>query len=158
VIQLLLTTGDTACACDNVIVEGFVSVNHDVGVSQIVSPTGQVMIGNPVNVIVKYGNFGGNPETFPAIVRIFDPSGSLVFSKDTSLTLNASQLIEVNFGQWTPTVIGSHFIYGKTLLQGDEYPQNDSLGQSFNVGYWGQWIQYNQPSANYDRLTHANCL
>jgi N-acetylneuraminic acid mutarotase len=144
-----------ACACDNVIVEGFVSVNHDVGVSQIVSPTGTIVIGNPVNVIVKYGNFGGNPETFPAIVRIFDPSGSLVFSKDTSLTLNASQLIEVNFGQWTPTVIGSHFIYGKTLLQGDEYPQNDSLGQSFNVGYWGQWIQYNQPSANYDRLTHA---
>ncbi|MEO0268060.1 MAG: kelch repeat-containing protein [candidate division WOR-3 bacterium] len=144
-----------ACACDNVIVEGFVPVNHDVGVAQIISPTGMIVIGQPVNVIVKYGNFGNNPETFPAIVRIFDPSNALVFSKDTSLTLNAGQNIDVNFGQWTPTQFGSHFIYGKTLLQGDEYTQNDSLGLSFQVSGWGSWTPYNPPGANYDRLTHA---
>ncbi len=144
-----------ACGADNVIVEGFVPVDHDAGVAQIISPVGTIVIGNPVDVIVKYGNFGNNPETFPAIVRIFDPSNTLVFSKDTSLTLNAGQQIDVNFGQWTPTQEGSHFIYGKTLLSGDEFPQNDSLGQTFNVGYWGQWTPYNPPSTNYDRLTHA---
>jgi N-acetylneuraminic acid mutarotase len=144
-----------ACACDNVIVEGFVPVNHDVGVAQIVSPTGTIVIGNPVNVIVKYENFGGNPETFPAIVRIFNPSDSLIFSKDTSLTLNAGQVIEVNFGQWTPIQEGFHFIYGKTLLSGDEYPQNDSLGQIFRVSGWNQWTQYNPPPVNAHRFAHA---
>jgi len=144
-----------ACGADNVIVEGFIPVNHDAGVAQIISPTGTIVIGSPVDVKVKYGNFGNNPETFPAIVRIFDPSNALVFSKDTNLTLNAGQQIEVNFGQWTPTQFGSHFIYGKTLLSGDEYPQNDSLGLAFSVGEWSQWTPYNPPPVNYDRLTHA---
>jgi len=142
-------------ACDNVIAKRSVYLDHDVGIAQIVSPTGTIVIGNPVNVIVKYGNFGNNPETFPAIVRIFDPSSAPVFSKDTNLTLNAGEQIEVNFGQWIPTQQGSHFIYGKTLLSGDEYPQNDSLGQTFSVSLWGQWTSYSPPPINADRFAHA---
>ena len=144
-----------ASAADNVIVEGFIPVNHDAGVAQILSPTGTIVIGQPVSVKVKYGNFGNNPETFPAIVRIFDPGNTLVFSKDTNLTLNAGQQIDVDFGSWTPTQPGSHFIYGKTLLQGDEFPQNDSLGIFFTVSGWGSWTPYTPPPQNFDRLTHA---
>ncbi|MEO0232737.1 MAG: kelch repeat-containing protein [candidate division WOR-3 bacterium] len=145
-----------ACAVDNVIVEGFVPANHDAGVAEVISPKGIILIGYPVSVIVKYENAGNNSETFPAIVRIFDPSNALVFSKDTNLTLGAGQTIDVNFGQWTPTQTDQHFIYGKTMLTGDEYPQNDSLGIYFWVSPWTtSWVPYTPPTINSDRLTHA---
>ena len=144
-----------ACAVDNVILEGLLPFNHDVGVIKIISPEEENLIGVSVNVIVKYKNLGNNIETFQAIVRIIDSTNTPVFSKDTNLTLNQGEQIEVNFGLWIPDKIGEYFIYGKTLLSSDEYPENDSTGYSLIVKDFSSWKPFKQPFKSYHRLTHA---
>jgi len=144
-----------ACAVDNVTLEGLPPFNHDVGVIKIISPEEENLIGVSVNVIVKYKNLGNNTETFPAIVRIIDSTNTAVFLKDTNLTLNQGEQIEVNFGLWIPFKTGLYFIYTKTLLPFDEYPQNDSTGYSLIVKDLSSWKRINQPWRNYHRLSHA---
>jgi len=144
-----------ACAIDNVILDGLFPFNHDVGVIKIISPQEENLIGVPVNVSVKYKNFGNNVETFLAIVKIVDSTNTQVFSKDTNLTLIPYEQIEINFGSWTPNKTGSYFIYTKTILSYDEYPQNDSTGYSLIVKNLSSWRPITQPPLNYHRLTHA---
>ncbi len=129
---------------------------HDVGVFAIPSPSGNVMIGNPVDVIVTPKNYGQNQETFSLHVEIRDPSSAIVFSDDSlNITLPPGQTVDINFGQWTPTQFGTHTVKAWTTLAGDQNPANDTLSQQFNVSGWGSWTPYNPPGANYDRLTHA---
>lgn len=145
-----------AVGVDNIAIEVFEALNHDVGTAAIVSPTGIITIGDTVDVIVTFGNYGQNTETFPVHVEIIDPNSNIVFTGDSTLTLNPSQTIDVLFGQWTPTVEGAYTITAYTNLTGDEYPANDTLTDQFRVSVWSSsWTSYTPPPSNADRLTHA---
>ncbi len=144
-----------ACAVDNLILNGLYIPDHDVGISEITSPSGIVLIHRPVSVIVKCKNFGLNTENFRLIVRIYDPSNSIVFSKDTNLTIYVDSTITSYLGEWIPSTEGFHFIYGKVLLPGDENFVNDSAGHEFKSSYWSSWTEYSKPQINADRVAHA---
>ncbi len=143
-----------ACACDNVILRGFAPYYHDVGVTGIISPRQEIVVGVPIPVLIKYTNFGDSLETFYGIVRIFNPSNTLIFSKDTNLSINGGEHLEANFGEFVPSEFGLHFIYSKIFLQ-DQYPGNDSFGYHFETKELIGWIPYSEPPLYFHRYAHA---
>jgi hypothetical protein len=106
--------------------KGMHQQNRDVGVQSIVSPGRRIPSMVPVDVEAIFRNFGLNQETFPATsLIIFDDS--IVFIKDTTLTLNPAQEDTVLFGEFTSESNLLYDVVFYTALVGDENPSNDTL-------------------------------
>ncbi|MEO0114016.1 MAG: kelch repeat-containing protein [candidate division WOR-3 bacterium] len=101
--------------------------DHDVGVRSIVSPTGRIPSGNPINVEAVIKNFGLNEETFPATALITTQTDDTVFAKETTLTIPARTEQSVVFGEWTPDPDMIYDVVFYTALVGDENPANDTM-------------------------------
>jgi hypothetical protein len=101
--------------------------DHDVGVQSIVSPTGRIPSGSPINVEAVIKNFGSNEETFPATALIMTQTDDTVFAKESTLTITARTEQSVVFGEFTPDPDMVYDVMFYTALVGDENPANDTL-------------------------------
>jgi hypothetical protein len=115
---------------DDVSGAGFniVSIDHDVGATAIVAPSGSVQQGTPVTPKVVIRNFGSNNENFPVTLRI----GSGYSQTLSNVPLNAGQIDTVEFPTWTATT-GLHLTTAYTALVGDMRPANDTAHGSVAV-------------------------
>lgn len=115
---------------DDVSGAGFniVTIDHDVGTTAIVAPSGSVQQGTPVTPKVVIRNFGANNENFPVTLKI----GTVYTQTLSNVPLNAGQIDTVEFPTWTATT-GLHLTTAYTALVGDMRPANDTTHGSVAV-------------------------
>jgi subtilisin family serine protease len=101
---------------------------HDVGVTDIVSPTGSVPLNSVVPTQTRIRNYGSVTDSFNVILTI---GGSYVDTVFT--TINAGVEDIVNFTPWTATPVGTHSVRCTTALTGDLITVNDTLSGLVNV-------------------------
>ncbi|MCL6465490.1 MAG: hypothetical protein K6T77_01895, partial [candidate division WOR-3 bacterium] len=100
----------------------------DVGVTEILSPTGSIPYGVPVTPQAKVWNFGVGQQTFPVEFTI-----GTVYVDTEYVTLSPGESAVVSFADWTPMAKGTYATRAKTLLVGDEVPGNDEVEGSVDV-------------------------
>jgi len=100
----------------------------DVGATEILSPTGSIPYGVPVTPQAKVWNFGAGQQTFPVAFTI-----GTVYVDTQFVTLSPGESAVVSFANWTPMAKGTYATRAKTLLVGDEVPDNDEVVGSVDV-------------------------
>ncbi|OYD13717.1 hypothetical protein CH333_07355 [candidate division WOR-3 bacterium JGI_Cruoil_03_44_89] len=114
------------------VVEIGIQYDHDVGVTEIIAPTGIYPVDEVVIPTVEVKNFGTNEETFDVTIEWPDFRYSETQTV-TSLVSGGTEIVE--FTPFT-TVAGSYDVTAYTSLVGDENLGNDTLTSSFGVvGY-----------------------
>lgn len=108
-------------------------MDNDVGVDQIIAPRSQDLFLNTkiTGIIKNYGIFGQGPFNVNCI--IYDPFGGELINDIQSigfLAAGAEMPLEWFF---VPFMEGTYTIIVRTLLAGDEYPQNDEMIFDINV-------------------------
>jgi len=103
-------------------------LTHDVGVSAILAPVGQIDSGTVIVPRVVVENFGLVAESL-----------TVTFAIDTSyldsqwVSLPVAGLDTVTFTPWVAQPVGHHLATCTTLLPGDQNPANDIAADSFEV-------------------------
>ena len=128
-------------------------LDHDVGVSEILSPTsGPLQI---YDVEVKVKNYGSNFETTDVYVEIIELAGGTGvyadLAEDVSIAAGEEEL--VSFLDWTPSETGGYEVTACTLLY-DEDPSNNCLTKTILIfegdrttGYRNWWTFVDEGSA-----------
>jgi hypothetical protein len=96
-------------------------VQHDVGVSRLMAPTGSVDSGTVVTPACSLRNYRSGAETYPVRMRI----GT---SYDTTVTVTnhqPGQTVYVEFPQWTALARGNGAVSCSTELANDDIASND---------------------------------
>jgi len=120
----------------------------DVGVTQIITPSGIIDSTGPITPIVQVKNHGTNIGTFFVTFRIIGTS----YNQTRSKTLGAGAEDTVNFSVWTP-VRGNYTTRCSTFLVGDANRTNDTLSGSVTVQVQDIGItQINFPSGTIDTI------
>lgn len=99
---------------------------HDVGVTEILAPSGNILEGTIVTPTSIVKNFGNNAETFWVKFEFN------TYLDSAELTLAAGQVDTVQFTPWT-AALGTYSEMSYTLLDGDEVPANDTAYGRFIV-------------------------
>ena len=105
-----------------------ISLTKDVGLTQIIAPTGTIDSDTIVTPQAKVKNFGTDSVAFPVIFRI-SPSYSDTQNIDN---LASGDSIVVSFVPWT-ALVGIHTTKCTTALAGDQNPSNDAISDSVIV-------------------------
>ncbi|MDH5683123.1 MAG: C25 family cysteine peptidase, partial [candidate division WOR-3 bacterium] len=114
---------------NNDTLSGSVTVQvHDVGVTQILAPSGTIDSTGPFTPQVRVRNYGSNTETFNVIFRIIGTS----YNQTRSKTLGSGVEDTVNFPAWAP-VRGTYTTRCSTYLANDIRRVNDTLSGSVTV-------------------------
>ncbi len=108
-------------------------LDHDVGVTGVISPVGRVMPGVPVDVSATVRNYGANDETFDVTAIIYTESKDTVFNQTINLSLAAGNFADVSFGSFTPDSNMVYDILVFTSLTGDENASNDTAYAQFRT-------------------------
>ena len=101
---------------------------QDVGVAQIVAPTGIIDSGTTVVPQAVVINFYNNPVTFPVIFKI-----GTFYTDTMNMTLAPGAIDTVNFPAWTALQLGTYTTKCSTALTGDVNPVNNVLIDSVSV-------------------------
>ncbi len=101
---------------------------HDVGVVQIVSPTGEIDSGTVVIPKAIIQNLGTTPETFPVRFTIGD-----FYIDDTTIALGIGAWDTFSFRPWIASPLGIHIVQCTTRLTGDQNPANDRARDSVRI-------------------------
>jgi len=101
---------------------------RDVGVTQIITPSGTVDSGTVVIPQIRIKNYGNRTESFPATFRI-----GAFYSNTQNVTLNPGDSTVVSFASWTAVQRGTHTTKCTTALLGDQNPANNALTGSVTV-------------------------
>ena len=104
-------------------------IQHDVGVSKLIVPTGTVDSGTVVTPACSLHNYRSNAETYPVRMRI----GT---SYDTTFTVTShqpGQTVYVQFPQWTALARGNEAVSCSTELANDDIPSNDVARSTVTV-------------------------
>ena len=98
---------------------------HDVGVTEIISPTSGPLTIYPVEV--KVTNFGLNTEIIDVQVEIIEiPSGAGVYAElAEDVYVPCPGDVVVTFPDWMPSSTGKYEVCGFTILDGDQNSGND---------------------------------
>jgi len=126
-----------ACATDNVKVEYFLQVAHDVGAIAIMSPPGQIGCSDTVPITGIVGNVGQNAETFNAYF-VIDSAGTPIYNQSvTGITLPVGVQDTIQFPNWYPPHYpGNYGVTFYVVLSGDLNPANDTLRNSTIANAW----------------------
>ena len=100
---------------------------HDVGVTEILAPTGIIMTGTVVTPTSVVENFGTETETF--WVRIMFNG---TYEDSLEVTLDAGEIDTLEFMPWT-AVVGNYNTMSYSMLIEDEDMSNDTAYGSFEV-------------------------
>lgn len=104
-------------------------IQHDVGVTRLVAPTGSLDSGTVVTPACSLYNYRSDVETYPVRMRI----GA---SYDTAVTVTNHQpstTVYVEFPQWTALTRGSIAVACSTELATDDIASNDAATTSLTV-------------------------
>ena len=102
-------------------------VTHDVGVMQILAPTGMIPAGTLVIPAAIVHNFGSQDEVSIPVHFNFG-----TYSSTQTINLLVGQTDTIEFGSWTATV-GNYNTIAYTALTGDINLYNDTAYGEFNV-------------------------
>lgn len=102
----------------------------DVGVTQILVPTGTLDSGSIVTPQARVKNYGANSASFPATFRI---NGTTYNKTQNVNSLNPGESTLVSFPLCTLLVRGTHTTRCTTALTGDQNPSNNALSGSVTV-------------------------
>jgi len=112
---------------NNDTLSGLVTVQvQDVGVTQIIAPTGTVDSGTVVTPQAMVKNFGTNTVSFPVTFRI----GTFYTNAQNVNDLNAGDSVVTSFALCTLQLRGSHATKCTTSLTGDQNLANNALSDS----------------------------
>ncbi|MEO0093489.1 MAG: C25 family cysteine peptidase [candidate division WOR-3 bacterium] len=106
----------------------FTVIVHDVGVVDIVTPTGLIKKNSGVTPQVTVRNFGSVRDSFDVILTIGATYVDTVFT-----TLDPNIQTTLSFNPWTATTIGTFSVRCTTALIGDLVTVNDTLSDSVIV-------------------------
>lgn len=105
---------------------------HDVGVTEIISPTTGPMQSYTPEVTVK--NFGTNVENSVPVEMVIEKDGVTDYYQIVFIsTINPGQSLSVTFPVWYPSDIGKFNVTACTQLSGDENADNDCLTKTFYI-------------------------
>ena len=121
-------TGDVNPANDSLMDSVMVRV-RDVGVTQIIAPSGTVDSGTVVTPQAKVKNYGNRIESFPVTFRI----GTFYTNTQNVINLNPGDSTVVTFATCTLRLRGTHTTKCTTALTGDVNPANNALTSSVTV-------------------------
>ncbi len=132
-------------------------IEHDVGVNEIIAPTGMIPAGSTVTPIAIVENFGAVTETFAVVFEfssiVFDqkaasppilnsenitrvntahPRFDAVYTDTLIITLSGGEVDTIEFTPWT-AVIGTYEEMSYSLLDSDENHANDTAYGRFEV-------------------------
>ncbi|UCG43055.1 MAG: hypothetical protein JSU73_00110, partial [candidate division WOR-3 bacterium] len=102
-------------------------VEHDVGVMAIAVPD-TVEKGAVVTPRVVVANYGGSAETFPVCFYI-----DTLPEEVTIYNLMPGSVDTVQFSVWVPEELGRHTLRCTTMLDGDEFPDDDCMTKDVEV-------------------------
>jgi len=121
------------------------TVMIDAGVTQILSPTGNIYQGSNIIPKAVVRNFSTAEATFPVVFQINPPAmlGYLNervhqvtedgnYSDTVEITLPAGAIDTVEFATWE-AILGEYNTISYTILTGDENPSNDTAYGKFEV-------------------------
>ncbi len=111
-------------------IQVFNTLNHDVGVTKIISPPELLQVGNSYSPQAEVKNFGSSIETFPVLFEIYDSLGGRLYSATTNVTsLPPNSTARPTFSpSWTVSQQGWYLARAATQLAGDQFPTNDTVG------------------------------
>ena len=116
-------TGDEVSSNDSVAGQAVViSPNHDVGVTQILAPKGNIGVGSSVDPLAVVVNLGPSQETFDVVFRVSNGYEETV----GSVTLPSGQTDTIQFPFWLAQPNGAYVTTAFTVLAGDQNPDNDT--------------------------------
>ena len=119
---------------DDVTGVGFMSLLEvDVGVTDVISPVGQVLPGVPVDVSATVRNYEAIDAIFDVTAIIYTESEDTVFNRTINLRLGAMDSIDVSFGLFRPGANTDYNIVVSTSLTGDENASNDTAYAQFST-------------------------
>jgi hypothetical protein len=101
----------------------------DVGVTQMVAPSGNIDSGATVAPQVRVKNLGTGSASFPVTFRI----GAFYANTQNVTNLNPGDSILVSFTNWTAVQCGTHATRCTTALSGDMAVNNNALSGTVNV-------------------------
>jgi hypothetical protein len=107
-------------------------VVHDVGVAEIIQPVGIIDTNATIIPKAKMRNFGNNAEIFNVRYSITGPVKTN-WSDDTTVTVNATDSMIVNFTPWTIGIRGNYTTRCSTYLVTDMGSSNNVLAGVFTV-------------------------
>ncbi|MCX7785522.1 MAG: choice-of-anchor J domain-containing protein [candidate division WOR-3 bacterium] len=108
---------------------------NDVGVLRIITPFGSHQANTPLIPRAVVKNYGTATQTnFPVACTIVG-AGNVVRYQDTKIvtSLAAGETTVVTFATWTPTITEYESVFVRTLLAGDERPDNNRKSRGFLV-------------------------
>jgi len=107
--------------------------DHDVGVTEILSPTTGPVQSYPVEVTVE--NFGTNAESyFPVEVIIETGEGTVVYDQTVYVSsINPGESMNVSCPEWYPSGYGEYQVTACTQLDTDENPSNNCYTVVFYI-------------------------
>lgn len=132
-----------------------VAVN-DAGMYAINSPVSDTTIESFVQVNGTVKNYGGNTYSFKTYVNIYDPDLLIAFSDSMQVDdLASSDTLNIDFGSFQLTKIGTYTVEMFTYASDDTYPFNDSLTTTFNSADSSGYFWEEIPSPGIRNLEHA---
>jgi hypothetical protein len=100
---------------NNVTTASLWAIFHDVGLTEIVSPSDTVDSGTIVRPEVEIWNYGSQTELVTATLRIPDEG----YSRPSRVSVPSRQGMTVNFAAWVPRLVGGHAVQCSLSLSGD---------------------------------------
>jgi hypothetical protein len=124
--------------------------SHDVGVVEVVAPVGPLRTGSHETPSVLVRNLGREPESgFGVVCSIVGRDGALRFRDERLVaTLQPGGVRQVSFAGWVPGMGETVAVRVRTVLVGDERPENDGL-ESWVAVHQGYF--YGGPDAGFMR-------
>ncbi|MBM3313477.1 hypothetical protein FJY70_02660 [candidate division WOR-3 bacterium] len=132
------------------------TVAHDVGVEQVLAPTGSMPPGT-VAPKARVRNFGTNPESSIPVLCWIDSAGTRVFTDSTTHPgpLAPGAAADVTFPRnWTGVAGRTYQVTMFTKLAADERRSNDTARATVTV-MAAVWESIPKPPSEVDRLVHA---
>ncbi|MGB9742884.1 MAG: DUF5050 domain-containing protein [bacterium] len=114
-------------ALDNVRVVGFPGYEHDVAVTEVITPRGQIPLNTRLKPKVLISNFGNNIETVKVVCKIDE-----TYTDSVSFTLQQGSSYFIYFDEWLAT-LGNHTIRAYATLVNDNNRANDTVVSTFQV-------------------------
>ena len=109
------------------------SFDHNVGVDRV-EPHGRFDAGDTLNIIAEVVNVGLSDETFDVHALVVDgDTRDTLFENTLNLFLPARSSAVVDFGQFIVMEDRMYDLTVFTTLNGDEYPDNDTLNAIFRT-------------------------
>jgi len=135
------------------------SAYQDVGIEALNIAPRDGAGGTPRTLLVEAGNYGDIPEAFRVTLRVTDPSGAQMLSKDFDLNLGVDQRANLT-AEVTPTTLGNYTVTATSYLAKDAAPQNDMMVNTFlasppKVHDLGLEIIGADPRSSYTNLQRA---